>query len=134
MFIVKTIRYEEDFDYDNLEQIIDDIVDEEIIFNDIDVICDDLGRPHSARAVIFMYIGNLIEDSFSFPFFDTGFTLAFLEIVRILGTMCTDLPQYDTTYTFVENTLKKVAPLTDKSRIAFTRISSLLPYLKQEGK
>jgi hypothetical protein len=130
MFIVKTIRYEEDFAYDNLEQVVDAIVDGELVFNDIDVICDDFGRPHSARVVISAYIQDLIENSFSFPFCNTGFTLAFLEIVRLLGTIDTDLPQYDMTYTFVENILKKVAPLTDKSNLAYSRIILLLPHLK----
>ena len=130
MFIVKTIRYEEDFAYDNLEQIIDAIVDGELVFKDIDIICDDFLRPHSARAIVSIYIQDLIENSFSFPFCNTGFTLAFLEIVRLLGTIDIDLPQYDTTYTFVENTLKKVAPLTDKSNLAYSRIILLLSYLK----
>lgn len=130
MFIVKTIRYEEDFAYDNLEQVVDAIIDGELVFKDIDIICDDFGRPHSARVVISAYIQDLIEDSFSFPFCNTGFTLAFLEIVRLLGTIDTDLPQYDMTYTFVENTLKKAAPLTDKSNLAYSRITLLLPYLK----
>lgn len=130
MFIVKTIRYEEDFAYDNLEQIIDAIIDGELVFKDIDIICDDFLRPHSARAVVSTYIQDLIENSFSFPFCNTGFTLAFLEIVRLLGTIDTDLPQYDMTYTFVENTLKKVAPLTDKSNLAYSRITLLLSYLK----
>lgn len=130
MFIVKTIRYEEDFAYDNLEQVVDAIIDGELVFKDIDVIFDDFWRPHSARAVISTYIQDLVENSFSFPFCNTGFTLAFLEIVRLLGTIDTDLPQYDMTYTFVENTLKKVAPLTDKSNLAYSRIIFLLPYLK----
>mgnify|MGYP007007191210 FL=1 len=130
MFIVKTIRYEEDFAYDNLEQVVDAIVDGELVFKDIDIICDDFGRPHSARVIVSTYIQNLIENSFSFPFCNTGFTLAFLEIVRLLGTIDTDLPQYDMTYTFVENALKKVAPLTDKSNLAYSRIILLLPYLK----
>lgn len=130
MFIVKTIRYEEDFAYDNLEQVVDAIIDEELVFKDIDVIFDDFWRPHSARATVSAYIQNLIENSFSFPFCNTGFTLAFLEIVRLLGTIDADLPQYDTTYSFVENTLKRVAPLTDKSNLAYARITLLLPYLK----
>lgn len=130
MFIVKTIRYEEDFAYDNLEQVVDAIIDGELVFKDIDIICDDFGRPHSARVVISAYIQDLIENSFSFPFCNTGFTLAFLEIVRLLGTIDADLPQYDMTYTFVENTLKKVAPLTDKSNLAYSRITLLLSYLK----
>ena len=130
MFIVKTIRYEEDFAYDNLEQVVDAIVDGELVFKDIDIICDDFLRPHSARAIVSVYIQDLIENSFSFPFCNTGFTLAFLEIVRLLGTIDADLPQYDMTYTFVENTLKKVAPLTDKSNLAYSRITLLLPYLK----
>ena len=130
MFIVKTIRYEEDFAYDNLEQVVDAIIDGGLVFKDIDIICDDFGRPHGARAIISIYIQDLIENSFSFPFCNTGFTLAFLEIVRLLGTIDTDLPQYDMAYTFVENTLKKVAPLTDKSNLAYLRITLLLPYLK----
>lgn len=131
MFIVKTIRYEEDFAYDNLEQVVDAIIDGELVFKDIDVIFDDFLRPRSARVVISAYIQDLIENSFSFPFCNTGFTLAFLEIVRFLGgTTDTGLPQYDMTYTFVENTLKKVAPLTDKSNLAYSRIALLLPYLK----
>ena len=130
MFIVKTIRYEEDFAYDNLEQVVDAIIDGELVFKDIDVIYDDFWRPHGARVVISAYIQDLIENSFSFPFCNTGFTLAFLEIVRLLGTIDTGLPQYDMTYTFVENTLKKVAPLTDKSNLAYSRIIFLLPYLK----
>ena len=133
MFTVKTIGYGEDFAYDNIKQIIDDMLGGEFAFNDIVVVCDSLGRKYSARTVVGAHIQELIEEFFSSSVYNEHFISALLELVDFLGSANINRPEYESTYCFVDNSLKRLTPTTTESYFVLSRVIFLLSYLKQKG-